>query len=93
MRLGGDEFAVYAPEITGQIQAEAMIQAFFQRIREISIPKMEGYAISVSLGAVLCQPDKEHVFEKVYQCADATMYTCKKITGNSYDFYIGRTPE
>ena len=93
MRLGGDEFAVYAPEITGQIQAEAMIQAFFQRIREISIPKMEGYAISVSLGAVLCQPDKEHVFEKVYRCADATMYTCKKITGNSYDFYIGRTPE
>lgn len=93
MRLGGDEFAVYAPEITGQIQAEAMIQAFFQRIGEISIPKMEGYAISVSLGAVLCQPDKEHVFEKVYQCADATMYTCKKITGNSYDFYIGRTPE
>ena len=93
MRLGGDEFAVYAPEITGQIQAEALIQAFFQRIREISIPKMEGYAISVSLGAVLCQPDKEHVFEKVYQCADATMYTCKKITGNSYDFYIGRTPE
>ena len=93
MRLGGDEFAVYAPEITGQIQAEAMIQAFFQRIREISIPKMEGYAISVSLGAVLCQPDKEHVFEKVYQCADATMYTCKKITGNSYDFYIGRTPK
>lgn len=92
MRLGGDEFAVYAPEITGQIQAEAMIQAFFQRIREISIPKMEGYAISVSLGAVLCQPDKEHVFEKVYQCADATMYTCKKITGNSYDFYIGRNP-
>ena len=86
MRLGGDEFAVYAPEITGQIQAEAMIQAFFQRIREISIPKMEGYAISVSLGAVLCQPDKEHVFEKVYQCADATMYTCKKITGNRYDF-------
>ena len=92
MRLGGDEFAVYAPEITGQIQAEAMIQAFFQRIREISIPKMEGYAISVSLGAVLCQPDKEHVFEKVYQCADATMYTCKKITGNSYDFYTGRNP-
>lgn len=28
MRLGGDEFAVYAPEITEQMQAETMIQAF-----------------------------------------------------------------
>ncbi len=92
MRLGGDEFAVYAPEITEQIQAETMIQAFFERIREIAIPQMEGYAISVSLGVVLCAPDREHVFEKVYRCADAAMYTCKKITGNSYDFYTGRNP-
>ncbi len=46
----------------------------------------------VSLGAVLCAPDREHVFEKVYQRADATMYTCKKVTGNSYDFYTGGTP-
>lgn len=92
MRLGGDEFAVYAPEITEQMQAETMIQAFFERIRNIAIPQMEGDAISVSLGAVLCAPDREHVFEKVYQRADATMYTCKKITGNSYDFYTGRNP-
>lgn len=53
MRLGGDEFAVYAPEITEQMQAETMIQAFFERIRNIAIPQMEGDAISVSLGAVL----------------------------------------
>ena len=92
MRLGGDEFAVYAPEITEQMQAETMIQAFFERIRNIAIPQMEGDAISVSLGAVLCAPDREHVFEKVYQRADATMYTCKKVIGNSYDFYTGRNP-
>ena len=92
MRLGGDEFAVYAPEITEQMQAETMIKAFFERIRNIAIPQMEGDAISVSLGAVLCAPDREHVFEKVYQRADATMYTCKKVIGNSYDFYTGRNP-
>ena len=92
MRLGGDEFAVYAPEVTERIQAETMIQAFFKRIREIAIPKMKGDAVSVSMGAVLCAPDREHAFEKIYQCADAAMYTCKKVTGNSYNFYTGRNP-
>lgn len=64
MRLGGDEFAVYAPEITEQMQAETMIKAFFERIRNIAIPQMEGDAISVSLGAVLCAPDREHVLKR-----------------------------
>lgn len=86
MRLGGDEFAVYAPGLLSEETALNCIERFFENIRAISIPEMEGSQITVSLGGVFCNEETK-VFDDLYKRADSVMYGCKSKTGNNYALY------
>lgn len=85
VRLGGDEFVVYATEITSEQVAKSVIERFLANIGNINLESLNGYKISVSLGAVLC--DESTVLNDCFEKADSIMYECKKEGGNAYRIY------
>ena len=87
MRLGGDEFAVFAAGIDNMNTAELVIQRFFKKIESVEIPEMNGKKITVSLGAVFSDAQKDIEFDDIYKKADSVMYECKRIEGNNFKFY------
>lgn len=87
MRLGGDEFASFAVGIETETQGAECINRFFAEVEKIDIPEIGKGKISVSLGAVLFNNQKEAEFDKIYAMADSTMYICKKNQGNYFSFH------
>lgn len=86
MRLGGDEFGAFAVGISDQEKGETIIRRLFDHLDHLDIAQLHGAKVSVSVGAVLCEANKDLTFGKLYTSADTAMYTSKKISGNSLSF-------
>ena len=86
-RLGGDEFAMYLTGIRNERDAEHFFNRFFDAVRTIEVPELQGYPISVSLGAVFYRKGEAVDFDTLYQKADEMLYQCKKISGFSAKIY------
>ncbi|MBQ7679567.1 MAG: diguanylate cyclase, partial [Butyrivibrio sp.] len=85
IRLGGDEFVVFAVDVPDEAVGRMIIERFMSHILDMEIPSIQGHHISISLGALLMEPDDD--FDRMYTKADSLMYDCKKKTGSSYMFY------
>lgn len=87
MRLGGDEFAFCLTTSASRSEIVSYIQGFFDRLRQLTVPGMEGYPVSVSVGAVIyhaeddSQPSPD--FDSLYRKADVLLYQSKKSPGCS----------
>ncbi|MCR5418612.1 MAG: diguanylate cyclase [Lachnospiraceae bacterium] len=86
-RLGGDEFAVTAPGVKTSEVGRKLLDRFFEMLDEINIPEMNGYKVSVSVGAIIYGIGRPKSFEEIYKDADTCVYLSKKTQGNSVNFY------
>ncbi|MGF0064636.1 GGDEF domain-containing protein [Lachnospiraceae bacterium SGI.085] len=80
-RLGGDEFAMFLSGILTKENAERFFERFFDAIRTIKVAELDGYSLSVSMGAVFYQRNQKAGFDVLYRKADEMLYECKKIDG------------
>lgn len=80
-RLGGDEFAMFLSGILTKENAEHFFERFFDAIRTIKVSELNGYSISVSMGAVFYKGNQKEGFDVLYRKADEMLYQCKKIDG------------
>ena len=90
-RLGGDEYAVFAFGINEEEPGKALIQRIFSKIKDIDIPELEDYKISVSAGAALTGIESKPDFEELYRQADAGVYKCKEVDGCAVEFFRTET--
>ncbi|MCR5698662.1 MAG: GGDEF domain-containing protein [Treponemataceae bacterium] len=85
-RLGGDEFSAYAPHVENESQARKILDRFFNNIRSIDIPELNGTQITVSVGATIMEEGEETVFSEKYKLVDIGVYESKKIPGMGLTF-------
>lgn len=86
VRLGGDEFVVFALGIKDREIGQLVVDRFFKNIEAIDIPELNGYKISMSLGAVI--RTEEDNFDSLYKKADNLMYESKTKGGNAVEFLV-----
>jgi len=82
MRLGGDEFAAFAQDVCDEKTGRDVINRLFENLCAVRIPELGGKLISVSVGAVFSEPDRDDTFEELYKRADECTYTSKSHEGN-----------
>jgi len=82
MRLGGDEFAVFVPSNDVYDGLRAQVEHFFYEIDHLQLPGMEGFPVSLSIGAVLCDGQEKTDFDTLYRKADILLYKSKETPGN-----------
>lgn len=82
MRLGGDEFAFYVTGYYSKDEIHAVINRFFHIIENLNVPGMEGYPVSVSVGAVVNDGISNLDFDQLYRKADVLLYKSKEFEGN-----------
>ena len=78
---------MYLTGIRYERDAEHFFNRFFDAVRTIEVPELQGYSISVSLGAVFYRKGENVDFDMLYQKADEMLYQCKKINGFSAKIY------
>lgn len=82
MRLGGDEFAFYVTGYYSKDEIHTVINRFFRLIENLKVPGMEGYPVSVSVGAVINDGISNLDFDQLYRKADVLLYKSKEYEGN-----------
>ena len=81
-RLGGDEFALLA-QVTGMEELTTRAAAIVAGVRSLRFGETApNLRISVSVGAALCQPDKE--WSMWYSDADCALYEAKGSGGDGW---------
>ena len=86
-RLGGDEYAVFAFGINDEESGRSTVERVFKKIRELDIPELGEYKISVSAGAAIIGVESKPDFEELYKRADAGVYRCKEVDGCAVAFH------
>ena len=92
MRLGGDEFAIYMRNVLTPELARIRIARLFENVARIELPNIPKGSITVSLGAVGVNADKDadidSNYDEVYKRADEQMYRCKGKPGSNLSIEI-----
>ena len=88
-RIGGDEFMVCLRSIGNAEQLKSTVSSFQRRLEMLYVG--DGCRqVSVSIGAVLTDPQKHESFQQLYKKADAALYHVKHTGKNGFAIY---TPE
>jgi diguanylate cyclase (GGDEF)-like protein/PAS domain S-box-containing protein len=75
-RIGGDEFVVLITDLLDVSEGDH-IERLLENIRKFNLSSPRGYALSVSTGAVLVEPDGSCTVEQLLGRADRIMYEQK----------------
>ncbi len=86
-RLGGDEYAVYAQGVATKKAGKAILERVFDKVSELDISELNGYKVSVSVGATIQNKKKTPKFEAIYKEADSCVYVSKGIPGCAITFH------
>ncbi len=77
-RIGGDEYMVFLRNVRGSEQLHGAVSALNTRINGLSVGENDLCPVSVSIGAVLTEPDVRASFHGLYKKADAALYGVKR---------------
>lgn len=88
-RLGGDEYAVFADGLTDEKAGTMLVNRIFDKINQIDIPELNGYKVSVSVGATIRNRVRggDSSFASLYKKADSCVYKSKADEGCKLAFY------
>ncbi len=85
-RLGGDEFAIFLKNVDSSDMGKIVLTRFLEYLKSLNIPELEGFAITVSIGATFYLQDDNDSFENLYKRADQATYISKKSRDNRITF-------
>jgi diguanylate cyclase (GGDEF)-like protein len=87
-RLGGEEFGIWFEGIKRIEDARTMAQNVVESVAAMQIEHRGNEpwgVVTISLGAVFCQPDGSTQVETLYRHCDAAMYRVKERGRNGWD--------
>ncbi|MGL5977669.1 MAG: GGDEF domain-containing protein [Erysipelotrichaceae bacterium] len=87
MRLGGDEFAIYTPHILEKEACEKLLERLLAAVDQITIPSLESYRCSISIGVAISSNAQPKNFTTLYHESDAALYQSKRKGKHTYHVF------
>jgi diguanylate cyclase (GGDEF)-like protein len=88
-RLGGDEFAILMSDANEQ-SAQIVRKRLADKVDKLNAKGRRPYALSLSIGMLVCNPDEKAPLEALLGRVDALMYEEKKKKGATRDALRGK---